>query len=223
MGSLVSAAETPLEEVIVTAQKRTENAQDVPLAVSVVSGAELEQISALGIADLSELIPSVTFNTGRELRDSSIRIRGIGTDVFAAGIEPSVSTVIDGVVLAQQGSFFNDLGDLERVEVLRGPQGTLFGKNSSAGVIAFVTRNPNFEALEASSSVLVAGDSEYRVNGVISAPLSHVDCLPSGCVLSAKRWCRGRCHDGCDVQRRRGVWFPRQAPMATHRRPWICC
>jgi iron complex outermembrane receptor protein len=172
VSSLVSAAETPIEEVIVTAQKRTENAQDVPLAVSVVSGEELEQISALGIADLSEVIPSVTFNTGRELRDSSIRIRGIGTDVFAAGIEPSVSTVIDGVVLAQQGSFFNDLGDLKRVEVLRGPQGTLFGKNSSAGVIAFVTRNPNFEALEASSSVLVAGDSEYRVNGVISAPLS---------------------------------------------------
>ena len=128
VGSLVNAAEPAIEEVIVTAQKRTENVQHVPLAVSVVSGAELEQISALGIADLSEVIPSVTFNTGRELRDSSIRIRGVGTDVFAGGIEPSVSTVIDGVVLAQQGSFFNDLGDLQRVEVLRGPQGTLFGK-----------------------------------------------------------------------------------------------
>src|SRR5882672_3018060 len=171
-GPLVSAAEPAIEEMVVTAQKRTENVQDVPLAVSVVSGAELERISALGIADLSEVIPSVTFNTGRELRDSSIRIRGIGTDVFAGGIEPSVSTVIDGVVLAQQGSFFNDLGDLQRVEVLRGPQGTLFGKNSSAGVIAFITKNPNFEGLEAGSSVLVARDSEYRVNGVISAPLS---------------------------------------------------
>ena len=199
VGSLVNAAEPVIEEVIVTAQKRTENAQHVPLAVSVVSGAELEQISALGIADLSEVIPSVTFNTGRELRDSSIRIRGIGTDVFAAGIEPSVSTVIDGVVLAQQGSFFNDLGDLQRVEVLRGPQGTLFGKNSSAGVIAFITKNPNFEALEASSSALVAGDSEYRVNGVISAPLSSLDCLPRGGVLSAKRWCGEGCLDGFDL------------------------
>ena len=173
LGPLVSAAEPVIEEVVVTAQKRTENAQHVPLAVSVVSGVTLERIDALGIADLSTVIPSVTFNTGRELRDSSIRIRGIGTDVFAAGIEPSVSTVIDGVVLAQQGSFFNDLGDLERVEVLRGPQGTLFGKNSSAGVIAFVTRKPNFEALEANASVLVAADSEYRANGVISAPLSQ--------------------------------------------------
>jgi iron complex outermembrane receptor protein len=172
-GPPVSAAEPTIAEVVVTAQKRTEDLQDVPLAVSVVSGATLERINALGIADLSAVIPSVTFNTGRELRDSSIRIRGIGTDVFAAGIEPSVSTVIDGVVLAQQGSFFNDMGDIERVEVLRGPQGTLFGKNSSAGVIAFVTRNPNFESFEASSNVLLAADSEYRVNGMISGPLSQ--------------------------------------------------
>jgi iron complex outermembrane receptor protein len=169
----VSAAEPTIPAVVVTAQKRTENVQEVPLAVTVVSGADLQHINALGIADLSLVIPSVTFNTGRELRDSSIRIRGIGTDVFAAGIEPSVSTVIDGVVLAQQGSFFNDMDDLERVEVLRGPQGTLFGKNSSAGAIAFVTRNPNFKALEASSNVLLAANQEYRVNGVISGPLSH--------------------------------------------------
>ena len=80
---------------------------------------------------------------------------------------------IDGVVLAQQGSFFNDMGDVERVEVLRGPQGTLFGKNSSAGVIAFVTRNPNFGTFESSSSALFAADNEFRVNGVISAPLSR--------------------------------------------------
>lgn len=173
VGLPAGAAELTIAEVVVTAQKRTENVQEVPLAVSVVSGATLERIDALGIADLSTVIPSVTFNTGRELRDSSIRIRGVGTDVFAAGIEPSVSTVIDGIVLAQQGSFFNDLGDLQRVEVLRGPQGTLFGKNSSAGVIAFVTRNPNFQALEAKSGVLIAGDREYRVNGVISGPLSQ--------------------------------------------------
>lgn len=169
----VGAAAPTIAEVVVTAQKRTENVQHVPLAVSVVSGTDFERIDALGIADLSTVIPSVTFNIGRELRDSSIRIRGIGTDVFAAGIEPSVSTVVDGIVLAQQGSFFNDLGDVQRVEVLRGPQGTLFGKNSSAGVIAFLTRNPNFEALEARSGLLVAGDREYRVNGVISGPLSH--------------------------------------------------
>src|SRR5580765_5972320 len=172
VGPPLSAAENTLEEVVVTAQKRTEDAQRVPLAVSVVSGTQLEQIDALGIADLSTLIPSVTFNTGRELRDSSIRIRGVGTDVILPGIEPSVSTVVDGVVLAQQGSFFNDLVDVERVEVLRGPQGTLFGKNSSAGVIAVITNNPNFRRLEVDSNLLVAADHEYRVNGVISAPLS---------------------------------------------------
>jgi iron complex outermembrane receptor protein len=170
VGPSVSEAENTLEEVVITAQKRTEDAQQVPLAVSVVSGAQLEQIDALGIADLSTVIPSVTFNTGRELRDSSIRIRGVGTDVILPGIEPSVSTVVDGVVLAQQGSFFNDLGDIERVEVLRGPQGTLFGKNSSAGVIAVITKDPNFNRLEAGSSVLVAADNEYRLNGGFPRP-----------------------------------------------------
>jgi iron complex outermembrane receptor protein len=172
IGQAVGAADPVIDEVIVTAQKRTENAQYVPIAVSVVSGASLQRIDAVSIADLGALIPSVTFNVGRELRDSSIRIRGIGTDVFTSGIEPSVSTVIDGVVLAQQGSFFNDLGDLQRVEVLRGPQGTLFGKNSSAGAIAVVTRNPNFDRLEASAQLLGAANNEYRVNAVISAPLS---------------------------------------------------
>lgn len=76
-------------------------------------------------------------------------------------------------MFAQQGSFFSDLGDLERVEVLRGPQGTLFGKNASAGVISFITRDPNFERFEAASNLLVAEDNEYRVNGVVSGPLSE--------------------------------------------------
>ena len=166
------AAEDAIEEVIVTAQKRAENAEKVPLAVSVVSGAALGRIDALSIADLSALVPSVTFNNGRELRDNSIRIRGVGTDVILPGIEASVSTVIDGVVLAQQGSFFNDLTDVERIEVLRGPQGTLFGKNASAGVISIITKSPNFNRMEASSNLLVAADHEYRMSGILSAPLS---------------------------------------------------
>lgn len=171
-GSATSATEKPLEEVVVTAQKRPEDVQKVPLAVAVVSGLELQHIDALGIADLIAVIPSITFNTGRELRDSSIRIRGVGTDVILAGIEPSVSTIVDGIVLAQQGSFFNDLGDIERVEVLRGPQGTLFGMNSSAGAIAVVTKDPDFKHVEVESNALLTADGEYQLHGVVSAPLS---------------------------------------------------
>jgi iron complex outermembrane receptor protein len=174
------AAGNTVEEVVVTAQKRAENVQRVPLAVSVVSGAEFQQIDALGIADSSALIPSVTFNVGRELRDNAIRIRGVGTDVILPGIEPSVSTVIDGVVLAQQGSFFNDLSDVERVEVLRGPQGTLFGKNASAGVISVITKSPNFQRLEVGSNILVAADHEYRLSSVISAPISPATAFRLG-------------------------------------------
>lgn len=159
-------------EIVVTAQRREENAQRIPVAVSVVGGEALARTGAVSIADLATLVPSVTFSAGNELRNNSIRIRGVGTDVFSTGVEPSVSTVVDGVVLQRPGSSFSDLGDIERVEVLRGPQGTLFGKNSSAGVVNIITRAPNFREVEGEARVLVAEDNEYRVNGAISGPIT---------------------------------------------------
>lgn len=161
-----------LDTVTVTAQHRVENVQKIPLAVSVVGAEELERIHATNISSLATLVPSVTFSAGNELRNNSIRIRGVGTDVFSTGVEPSVSTVVDGVVLQRPGSAFSDLGDIERVEVLRGPQGTLFGKNSSAGVINVVTRGPDFDGLTGDFSALVAEDNEYRVNGNVSGPIN---------------------------------------------------
>lgn len=164
---------TALDTVKVTAQHREENVQKIPLAVSVVDAQALERSQATDISSLATLVPSVTFTAGNELRNNSIRIRGVGTDVFSTGVEPSISTVVDGVVLQRPGSAFSDLGDIERVEVLRGPQGTLFGKNSSAGVINVVTRAPDFDGTSGNFSTLVAQDNEYRVNGAISGPLSN--------------------------------------------------
>ncbi|MEG3791593.1 TonB-dependent receptor [Lysobacter sp. CCNWLW3] len=163
---------TTLDAITVTSQHRRENAQKIPLAVSVVSSDALERINATDISNLATLVPSVTFSAGNELRNNSIRIRGVGTDVFSTGVEPSVSTVVDGVVLQRPGSAFSDLGDIERVEVLRGPQGTLFGKNSSAGVINVITRSPDFDGVGGGLSALVAQDNEYRLNGDVSGPLS---------------------------------------------------
>ncbi|ALN90632.1 TonB-dependent receptor [Lysobacter gummosus] len=165
-------AATTLDAIEVTAQHRRENAQKIPLAVSVVGAESLERINATDISALATLVPSVTFSAGNELRNNSIRIRGVGTDVFSTGVEPSVSTVVDGVVLQRPGSAFSDLGDIERVEVLRGPQGTLFGKNSSAGVVNVITRAPDFDGTTGEVSALLAQDNERRINGSVSGPLA---------------------------------------------------
>jgi len=165
------ATATSLDTVTVTAQHRVENVQRIPLAVSVVDGEALRSIHATDVRDLATLVPSLTFSAGNELRNNSIRIRGVGTDVFSTGVEPSVSTVIDGVVMQRPGAAFADLLDIERIEVLRGPQGTLFGKNASAGVVNVITRAPDFDGNDVSVSALLAEDDEVRVDGAVSGPI----------------------------------------------------
>jgi iron complex outermembrane receptor protein len=169
-----TSAEEPggsLEEIVVTAQKRSERLQDVPLAVTAISG---ETLSSAGVNDttrLANLTPSLTFTEGAQPNNKNFRIRGIGTAVFGQGLEPSVATVVDGVVLARGSQGFSDLADIERVEVLRGPQGTLFGKNATAGVINVITKRPS-SRFEATTDVTVAEEQEYRARGSVSGPLT---------------------------------------------------
>lgn len=163
---------TALDRITVTAQHREENVQTIALAVSVVDGQTLQRRQAIDISRLQALVPSVTFSAGNELRNTAIRIRGVGTDVFSTGVEPSIATVVDGVVLQRPGAAFSDLLDVERVEVLRGPQGTLFGKNASAGVIQVITRAPDTERHGGTLSVQAGQPNAYRVEGAISGPLT---------------------------------------------------
>ncbi|MDB5708474.1 MAG: hypothetical protein JWL96_544, partial [Sphingomonas bacterium] len=130
-------AATPADngDIIVTAQKREENLQRVPAAISVVTGAQFEARGGVNIQSLQQLVPSLNFKDSATTIDSSLFLRGVGTINFAIAAEPSVGFVVDGVTYARSGEAFGDLYDVERIEVLRGPQGTLFGKNSSAGVI----------------------------------------------------------------------------------------
>ncbi|WP_068094526.1 TonB-dependent receptor [Novosphingobium rosa] len=160
-------------EIVVTAQKRAERLQDVPLAVTAVGS---EALATRGITDtkgLTQLSPTLSYQQGANPSNSSFRIRGIGTSQFGQGTESSVSVVLDGVVLARQAQGFSDLADIERIEVLRGPQGTLFGKNATAGVISIVTARPSKE-LTGKINATVAEKGEYHVNGTISGPLSDV-------------------------------------------------
>lgn len=165
------AQEGFLEEVIVTAQKRAQSVQDVPIAVSVLDADRIESAHAVGLEGLQQLIPSVSFRKGNTNRNSAVVIRGIGTISFSTAAEPSVSTVVDGVVMGRSGQAFTDLYDLERLEVLRGPQGTLFGKNASAGVVNITTKRPT-EEFSRSVDVSVFEDNETRLKGTISGPVS---------------------------------------------------
>ncbi|MEM8546694.1 MAG: TonB-dependent receptor [Pseudomonadota bacterium] len=165
-----------LEEIIVTAQKREENVSDVPVAVTVLGESQIEASFSRNIEDLQALIPAVSFRNGNTTRNSALTVRGIGTISFSIGAEPSVSTVVDGVVLGRSGQAFADLYDLERIEVLRGPQGTLFGKNASAGVVNITTRRPT-DAFEGQLSATLYQDNEYITRGRISGPIAERDDL----------------------------------------------
>jgi iron complex outermembrane recepter protein len=129
-----------VEEIVVTAQKVEENVQDVPIAITAVSGDALIAAGTTSLENLGQLVPSVTFRKGTTNANSAVVLRGVGTISFSIAAEPSVSTVVDGVVLSRSGQAFADLVEIERLEILRGPQGTLFGKNASAGLINVVSK-----------------------------------------------------------------------------------
>ena len=161
-----------VDVVIVTAQKREENLQKVPAAVSVLSAATLSNANAVNIEGVTALIPSLTFNKGGTTLNSSLFLRGVGTINFSIAAEPSVAFVLDGVVMARAGEAFGDLYDLQRMEVLRGPQGTLFGKNASAGVVNVISKKAgDVFALEAEASIF-SGD-EYKAKLAMDLPLGE--------------------------------------------------
>lgn len=160
-----------LEELIVTARKREQNLQDVAVGVSLLSGKALAEAQLQNAAELTALVPTLNLQASSGPGTSSFNIRGIGTRSFAAGVEPSVSTMLDGVVMASSGMSFIDLVDIERVEVLRGPQGTLYGKNASGGVVHMITRDPTQE-LSGVVAVTAIEQDEYRLDGTISGPIT---------------------------------------------------
>ncbi|MDF2902207.1 MAG: TonB-dependent receptor, partial [Phenylobacterium sp.] len=134
-----------VSELVVTAQKREQNLQDVPVVVTTLPQRQLQDAGVRDIKDLQVLAPGLSVTSSTSEAQTSARIRGVGTIGDNPGLESSVGTVIDGVYRSRSGVAFGDLGELERVEILKGPQGTLFGKNTSAGVINVITRPPSFD------------------------------------------------------------------------------
>ncbi|MFK7975231.1 MAG: TonB-dependent receptor [Halioglobus sp.] len=160
-----------LEEVVVTAQKRTQSVQDVPLSITAISAAELARAGITNTTDIVKLAPSLTFAQGNNRQNSGFSIRGVGTQVFSIGVENSVAVVIDDVSTVQAGQSLANLADIERIEVLRGPQSTLFGKSASAGLLNVVTKAPA-EELEGAIEYQVTDDDQNRITASLSGPIS---------------------------------------------------
>jgi len=160
-----------LDEVVVTAQKREQRLQDVPIAVSVVSGDLAENTGGFNIEALRTLVPSLNLRKTNTALNQSLFLRGVGTINFAIAAQPSVGFVLDGVVLSSAGEAFGDFYDVERVEVLRGPQGTLFGKNSSAGVVNVVSTRPGTE-FGGYADLSWYEDDEIRLKAAVDTPVS---------------------------------------------------
>jgi iron complex outermembrane receptor protein len=165
-----AANNSQLETVTVTTRRREESSQDVPTPMSVVSGQNLETQRVYRIQDLQQLVPSVNV-AYMHARQSSVSIRGLGNNPASDGLEGSVGLYIDNVYLGRPGMAVFDLMDIEQLEVLRGPQGTLFGKNTTAGVINISTRAPSFTP-ERSIETSVGEDGYFQTKGTISGPLN---------------------------------------------------
>ena len=161
----------PTDEIIVTAQGRAQVLQDVPLAVSAVSAETLQNSGATDIRQLNQLAPSLLVSSTGTEANGSARIRGIGTVGDNPGLESSVAVFVDGVYRSRSGIGLNELGEIERIEVLRGPQGTLFGRNASAGLIHVISKKPNLNAFEGYGEATYGNFDFLRLGAGITGPL----------------------------------------------------
>ena len=174
-----------VDAIIITATKREQSLQDVPVVVTAVSGQLMQDAGVKDIKDLTILTPGLTVTSTSNETVTTARIRGVGTVGDNPGLESSVGVVIDGVYRPRNGVSFGDLGELQRVEVLKGPQGTLFGKNTSAGVINILSVAPSFNF--GAQGELTVGDWGARgVSASVTGPLDSGQTLAGRLFLATR-------------------------------------
>ncbi|WP_271077199.1 TonB-dependent receptor [Aurantiacibacter sp. MUD61] len=171
--------------ILVTATKRETTLQEIPVAVSVTGAETLERDVIRDIRDLQTVVPSLTVGQRQSSANTGFFIRGFGNGANNAGIEPSVGVFIDGVYRSRTASSISDLPNVQRVEVLRGPQSTLFGKNASAGVISVVTEEPQFNF--GGNAELTYGNFDQVVaRGYVTGPLTDSVAFSVGAGLNSR-------------------------------------
>jgi iron complex outermembrane receptor protein len=174
-----------VDSIVVTAQKREQNLQDVPVVVTAVSAKLLQDTGVKDIKDLTILTPGLTVTSTTSEASTTARVRGVGTVGDNPGLESSVGVVIDGVYRPRNGVSFGDLGEMERIEVLKGPQGTLFGKNTSAGVINVVTKEPEF-GFGATAEATVGNFNAHGLSASVTGPLFGTETLAGRLYVAAR-------------------------------------
>ncbi|MDE0156261.1 MAG: TonB-dependent receptor [Gammaproteobacteria bacterium] len=169
-GGVFAQGTALLEEIIVTAQRRAESVQDVPIAINAFTGEQLKAVGIDSTLDIQLKVPGLHLEplAGQGLA----YLRGVGTDTLTPGLEPTTAVHIDGVYLPRLSSIISDFYDAERVEVIKGPQGTLFGRNATGGVIHFVSRKPEDE-LGGYLDVSGGNHATVRVEGALNTPISE--------------------------------------------------
>lgn len=186
-----------LEEVVVTAQKRTQNLTDVPIAISSIGAGKIESTASRQLADLAEHIPNLAIDSNNGL-SSAVAIRGVGSSSRNIGFDGRVGVYIDGVYMGQSPALNQQLMDLERVEVLRGPQGALFGKNTVAGAIHLITEKPGDEShLELGVQAGNHGSRQLTLNGNVS--INEQSALKGSVAVLKRDGFTTNTFDGADV------------------------
>ena len=191
-----------IEEVIVTAQKRAENLQNVPISVTVINGQTLAEQSQNSLVGLSQSLPAV--HVGPAGNSTVIYIRGIGNSNVNNGSDPDVTTQVDGVYIARPSSELFDYLDVERIEVLRGPQGTLYGRNAVGGTMNIISRKPGDEF---HAAVNISGGSFGLFQ---TQNRDYFDMVMRGDFRSGNRW------------KRRARLRPRRHPALPRTLLWRC-
>lgn len=165
-------SELAIEEIIVTAQKKSESIQDVPVSMTAMGAEALEASGTTHFKDLAQMTPGLFIEArGGTGFGTQIRIRGIGTPPFNATLPPAVGIFIDDVAQGTLGAALAELPDVERVEILRGPQGTLYGKNVPAGAISYITKRPENDVLEGKIEGTVGNYNHGSVKGSVNVPV----------------------------------------------------
>jgi len=166
---------TSLDDVIVTAQRREQSLQEVPITVNVVTAAKLEALAADDMGDISAFVPGLSVSNTSPTQ-ARYNIRGVSTSDFGVGTDPAVGVYVDGVYAARSGAALLAFSDVARIEVLKGPQGTLFGRNSAAGAVSITTNKPSDE-LEARLGVRLGEYDKRRFEGLINLPINDTMAL----------------------------------------------
>ena len=169
------------DEIVVTAQRREQNLQDVPLAVTAVGGEELAARNVVDVRDLGQFTPSLTVQGASRSSgggaNAAMFVRGVGQDEFLISFDPGVGIYLDEVYLGRTVGAILDMADVERVEVLRGPQGTLFGRNTIGGALQIVSKAPELEDLGGFVTLGARSDDGYEATGALNVPLGQSAAL----------------------------------------------